>query len=144
MARHDSLAVWSIACQSCILVVPARLLQSIDTAAAAAAASTAVVGIMRRLQLRFDRDCRSTCSPSEKRKFVSVLGCGRLHVYWDNLHHSNPYMEKLWLWHNHTPPLVGDLSPFVPNERVSSNVYFTCPVLCVRLTFPAGAIHQQT
>jgi len=27
------------------------------------------------------------------------------------------------------PPLVGDLSPSVPNERVSYDVYFTCPVL---------------
>jgi len=30
---------------------------------------------------------------------------------------------------NCTPPLIGDLSPSFPNERVPSNVYFTCLVL---------------
>ena len=29
----------------------------------------------------------------------------------------------------YTPPLVGDLSLLVPNERVPSNVYLMCPVL---------------
>ena len=29
----------------------------------------------------------------------------------------------------YTSPLVGDLSPSVPNERVPYSVYLTCPVL---------------